>query len=309
MSSSPMNIDMSVNKTAVTAVDDLCKGDPTQRAWNSTRILNESRNREKLAEQRQQKVADMLIGFIPSTGKPRPEDFTLEQGMKRIEQSLAKNLRQGQNDIKNEIISFIRTDVIKPITDKAAERHNTISQRLSALEKKLNMNIQANQPPPFKPSFTKNDLSFVWSLLTKEVHQKLIPGNGEGGPATLQCGNPNCKVNASKTLDSAYLQEQIDKYGIPHTCLRCFGFWAHKECLDAARREHDRKIKGDYCAIHPEITILKSADKQFPTILKNREQKAQAKKKQQAQHKKKNRQSSSSSTPNAKKQKHSVLVE
>ena len=309
-SATPMNIDMTVNKTVETTVNDMFKGDPPQRAWNAKRVLNEHQNKQKLAEQRQQKVVDIPFGFMPSTGKPRPEGFSLEQGLKRIEQSLAKNLRNGQNDIKNEIISFIRTDVIKPITDKAAERHNFLCQRLSALEKKLNTNVQANKPPPFKPTFTKNDLTMLWDNLCAEVQTKVITTDEKGNPASLPCGNPNCTVNPTRSLESAYLREQIEKYGLPQTCLRCFGFWAHKECLEPARREHDRKIKGNYCDIHPELNILKSADKQFPNILKAREHKAHAKKKQQAQQKKKNRQASSSSTPNAKKHKQNpVLVE
>ena len=306
----PMNIDMTVNKTVDTTVDDMFIGDPAQKAWNANRVLNANLNKQKLAEQRQQKVVDIPFGFMPSTGKPRPEDFTLEQGLKRIEQSLATNLRKSQMQAKDDIISFIRTDVIAPITDKAAERHNFLCQRLSALEKKLNTNVQANKPPPFKPTFTKNDLTMLWDILCTEVQTKVITFDEKGNPASLPCGNPNCKVNPTGSLEADYLREQIEKYGLPQTCLRCFGFWAHKECLEPARREHDRKIKGDYCAIHPELTILKTADKQFPNILKAREQKAQAKKKQQAQQKKKNRQASSSSTPNAKKQKQNpVLVE
>jgi len=309
-SATPMNIDTTVNKTVDTTVDDMFIGDPAQKAWNAKRVLNEHQNKQKLAEQRQQKVVDIPFGFMPSTGKARPEDFTFEQGLKRIEQSLAKNLRNGQNDIKNEIISFIRTDVIKPITDKAAERHNFLCQRLSALEKKLNTNVQANKPPPFKPTFTKNDLTMLWDNLCAEVQTKVITTDEKDNPASLPCGNPNCTVNPTGSLESDYLREQIEKYGLPQTCLRCFGFWAHKECLEPARREHDRKIKGNYCAIHPEISILETADKQFPNILKAREQKALAKKKQQAQQKKKNRQASSSSTPTAKKQKQNpVLVE
>ena len=227
-STTPMNIDMTVNKTVDTAVDDMFIGDPVQKDWNANRRLNEHQNKQKLAVQRQQKVVDMPIGFMPSTGKPRPEGFTLEQGLKRIEQSLAKNLRQGQNDIKNEIISFIRTDVIKPITDKAAERHNTLCQRLIALERKMNMNVQANKPPPFKPTFTKNDLTMLWDNLCTEVQTKVITTDGLGNPASLPCGNPNCKVNSTASLETDYLREQIASYGLPQTCLRCFGFWAHK---------------------------------------------------------------------------------